>query len=279
VDYDNRLTTVSGAATATYKYDYQGRRTGKTVGASSAYVYDGLNLVQETGASPADYLFGPGIDVPLAMSRGGQGYFFVTDAIGSVVAITNSVGSVQNTYLNDAWGQMRSQTGSLANPFGYTAREMGEAGSLFYRFRYYSPGIGRFLAEDPLVSAVPVTYATGLLSRPLEFPPYAYARNGPIARTDPLGLDVCQPFPDPNLDCVLRCQRSLSLNIGACSVGFSAASLACAIGASKCMITGQWYACAAYFAICEGAAYLAYRYCVAAAMDAYVNCLRGCNKK
>jgi REP element-mobilizing transposase RayT len=65
------------------------------------------------------------------MNRGGQVYYYETDALGSVNAVTDSSASVQNTYLYDAWGQVKNQTGSLANPFTYTSREVGEAvGSL-----------------------------------------------------------------------------------------------------------------------------------------------------
>jgi uncharacterized protein RhaS with RHS repeats len=115
--YDNRLSAISGAATAGYGYDYQGRRSGKTVsGATTTYLYDGLNLVSESGASSAYYLFGPGIDEPVAMSRGGQNSYYVTDALGSVNALTNSSGTVQNSYLYDAWGQTRNQTGLTSKP-------------------------------------------------------------------------------------------------------------------------------------------------------------------
>jgi RHS repeat-associated protein len=149
--YDNRLAGINGAATAGYGYDYQGRRSNKTVsGTGTTYLYDGLNLVWESSTTSAHYLFGPGIDEPIAMSRGGQVSYYATDALGSVNVLTNPFGAVQNSYLYDAWGQTRSQTGSVLNPFMYTSREAGEAATLFYRARYYAPGIGQFLAEDPL---------------------------------------------------------------------------------------------------------------------------------
>jgi RHS repeat-associated protein len=165
---DNRMVSISGAATASYVYDYQGRRSTKTVGSATTYLYDGLNLVREAGASSADYLFGPGIDEPLAMSRAGQVYYYETDALGSVNAVTNSSATVQNTYLYDAWGQVKTQTGSLANPFAHTSREIGEASLNFYRARYYSPGVGRFLQEDPLRFTSPSDYAY-VLNRPTLF--------------------------------------------------------------------------------------------------------------
>lgn len=107
-NYFDQLTSITGGVTASYGYDHQGRRTFKTVtGATTRYLYDGLNLVRETGAATADYLFGPGIDEPLAMSRAGQAYYYATDALGSVNLVTNAAGAVQNRYLHDAWGLLR----------------------------------------------------------------------------------------------------------------------------------------------------------------------------
>jgi RHS repeat-associated protein len=183
-NHEVQLTGISGAETASYGYDYQGRRRSKTVGGvTTRYLYDGLNLIGELGASPADYLFGSGIDEPLAMSRGGQVSYYASDALGSVNALTNSSGAVQNTYLYDAWSQTRSQTGSVANPFTYTARETGENGTLFYRARYLNPSAGRFLAEDP------IGFDGGMNL-------YTYVGGDPVQFNDPWGLVAqfcCRP--------------------------------------------------------------------------------------
>jgi len=187
-DFELRMTSISG--TSSYAYDYQGRRSKRTVGsATNTYLYDGLNLIQEGGGTSADYMVGPGIDEPLAMSRGGQIYYYAVDGLGSATAVTNASGTVQNSYLYDAWGQIRSQTGSLANPFTYTAREAGEASTMFYRARYYQPSIGRFLQEDPDWGAQLRSFAP----RPSA---YAAMLSNPVGYTDPSGLDVrtcCRP--------------------------------------------------------------------------------------
>jgi hypothetical protein len=46
-------------------------------------------------------------------------YFYHHDQLGSVRALTNSSGVVQNTYDYDAYGKVTSSTGSVYNPFGY----------------------------------------------------------------------------------------------------------------------------------------------------------------
>lgn len=149
-DYDNRMTIHNGPGlTATYQYDYIGRRGKKVVsGASTTYLYDGQNLIREIGTTTADYLFGPGIDEPLAMSRTGVTYYYNADGLGSINVLNDSPGTVQNKYALDAWGVVKSQTTPVSNPFTYTAREAGEAGLMYYRARYYNPSVGRFVSED-----------------------------------------------------------------------------------------------------------------------------------
>jgi len=181
-DQQDHLASLSGSVTAAYGYDYHGRRRSKTTGGISyGYLYDGLNMIQEQSSSNADFLFGPGMDEPLAMRRNGQIYYYAVDGLGSVVGVTNASGTVQNAYLYDAWGQLRNQTGSLANPFTYTARELGEGGTWFYRARYYQPSVGRFVSEDPIRRRRP--YSVNAL--------YLYGRSSPTAFIDPLGLDEC----------------------------------------------------------------------------------------
>ncbi|MFY9551761.1 MAG: RHS repeat-associated core domain-containing protein, partial [Thermoanaerobaculia bacterium] len=205
---EDQMTGITG--TSSYVYDYQGRRSSKTVGAStSTYLYDGANLIQEAGATPADYLFGPGIDEPLAMRRGGSTYYYDVDGLGSVTLVTDSGGTVQDKYLYDTWGQIRSSTTPVANPFGYTSREFGEAQTMFYRARYYQPAVGRFLSEDPIAADAPSLFGGAGL--------YAYVSNDPIDYLDPDGLFEVKkgvPRPSPILVPFLHClERALGLPI------------------------------------------------------------------
>ncbi|MFN7987708.1 MAG: RHS repeat-associated core domain-containing protein [Thermoanaerobaculia bacterium] len=186
-DPENRLKTITGPENSTYTYDYQGRRTSKTVGGvTTTYLYDGLNLVSETtGGQTTYFLNGPGIDEPLAMSRAGAVSYFSVDGLGSVVATNDPSGTVTHSVVFDAWGNVRAETGTRTHPFTYTGREVGEAAFHFYRARFYQPSIGRFIQEDPL----------GFLSGPNRF---GYVRGNPTRAGDPLGLfdwvrDVLEP--------------------------------------------------------------------------------------
>jgi len=77
---------------------------------------------------------------------------------------------------------LTASTGSLVNPFRYTARESdAETGLYYYRARYYDPGAGRFLSEDPLRFRVGINH-------------YRYVRNNPVNLTDPTGLYQLKGF-------------------------------------------------------------------------------------
>jgi RHS repeat-associated protein len=175
-DVDNRQASISGATTASYTYDYQGRRAGKTVsGVTSTYLYDGLNLVRETvGGTPAEYAFGPGIDEPLAQYRSGTISYFDADALGTVAVTNDPAGNATLSTTFDAWGVTRNETGTRYQPFTYTGREVAEAGLLFYRARFLQTGVGRFTQEDPIRLE-----GTGS---------YYYAVNAPVVFRDPEGL-------------------------------------------------------------------------------------------
>lgn len=176
---DDRMTAMAGAEVATYTYDYIGRRTSKTVGGTTVtYLYNGQNLVGERGGFIADYLFGPGIDEPLATTRSGSTYYYNADGLGSATIVNDPAGTVQNKYVFDAWGVTRSQTSPVANPFGYTSREFAEAGSMYYRARYYQPSIGKFIGEDQM------RFNGG-------FNFYTYVENKPVLFADPFGLKCC----------------------------------------------------------------------------------------
>ncbi len=181
-DYEHRMSAIAGSTTASYSFDYQGRRTAKSASATTSYIYKSRDLVAEVGASTSEYLFGPGIDEPLARYGNGTVQYYSADGTGSVIALSESNGDAQQNYVFDVWGRERSRDGTVLNPFGYTAREFGDFGSTeFYRARIYDPSIGRFLSEDP------IRFRGGVNL-------YAYVRGNPVSLNDPLGYgDVWEP--------------------------------------------------------------------------------------
>jgi RHS repeat-associated protein len=182
-DFENRMSSVTlpgTGGTVTFKYDPFGRRIYKSSSsATSIYAYDGDNLIEETNATGsvvARYEQTQNIDEPLAMLRSSATSYFHADGLGSITSLSNSAGSIANTYAYDSFGKLTASTGSLVNPFQYTARESDpETGLYYYRARYYDPSAGRFLNEDP------VNYRGGSL----DF--YGYTHNSPSNFTDPSG--------------------------------------------------------------------------------------------
>jgi RHS repeat-associated protein len=168
----------------TFKYDPFGRRIQKaftvnSVTTTTNYLYDGPDVIEEMDASGnqvARYSMGIAIDEPLAMTRGGVTSFYEADGLGSITSLTNSSGTITDSYTYDSFGQM-TFSGSTTNPFRYTGREWdSETGLYYYRARYYNPQAGRFISEDPL------KFGGGDANF------YAYVGNSPAKFRDPAGL-------------------------------------------------------------------------------------------
>jgi len=191
---ENRLVKVnlSNNDMIEYAYGPLGRRLMKSVnGTRTEFRYDGQDLIFEMDDQDSitvSYTYGPGIDQPLMMHRNDKNYYYLTDGLGSVTAITDSVGDVLQEYSYSVFGEILEQTAdSIENRFTYTAREWDqEIGLYYYRNRFYNPQIGRFISEDP------IGFGGGSYNL------YRYVDNNPLNWIDPLGLKkvkgivVCQ---------------------------------------------------------------------------------------
>jgi RHS repeat-associated protein len=153
-DARNHLSAISGGVSASFVYDPSGRRMNKTIGGTmTQFLYDGLNPVQELdGASPpnvtANLLTGLGIDEYFTRTDSSGTANFLTDNLGSVIALANSSSSIATSYTYEPFGNV-TVNGSNGNPYQFTGRENDGTGLYFYRVRYYSPTYQRFIAQDP----------------------------------------------------------------------------------------------------------------------------------
>jgi RHS repeat-associated protein len=107
------------------------------------------------------------------------GPWYIGDALGSVRQTLDDAGAVLGSVQYDPWGV---PTAGTPQPFGFTG-ELHRAGQVYLRARWYAPGQGRFVSEDPFA---------GFLELPYSLHAYQYGYSNPVRWTDPSGR-----HPDP----------------------------------------------------------------------------------
>ncbi|MCQ9376445.1 hypothetical protein NMQ14_19585, partial [Methyloversatilis sp. XJ19-13] len=108
-------------------------------------------------------------------------YFFQHDHLMGVVAQTKPNGGTQATMAYRPFGEPLAETGTPVGRQRYTGREDDGTGLMYYRARYYDPGFGGFISEDPLKFRAGPNF-------------YAYVDNNPINGNDPSGLNPVTKF-------------------------------------------------------------------------------------
>jgi RHS repeat-associated protein len=187
-DSDNRLKSMSGGA-VTIVYDGDGKRVAKTVnGVMTHYLVDDLNptgyaqVVEETvnGSAQRSYSYGlQRIDEIQLVNSAWTLSFYGYDGFGNVRQLTNSAGSVTDTYDYDAFGNELNHTGSTPNNYLYRGEQYDSDIGLYYlRARYYNPLSGRFMSRDP---------EDGHMTDPSTLHKYMYAGGDPVNLADPTG--------------------------------------------------------------------------------------------
>jgi len=113
------------------------------------------------------------------MNRGEVMPYYLADGLGTVRALADSTGTVDQTYQYSVFGEITRQRGSVENPSTSTAHEWEpEAGLYRHRARWYDAGVVRFLSEDPIR---PHSIDADLLR---------YGCNSPATYTGPVGLEA-----------------------------------------------------------------------------------------
>ena len=174
--YDNwnRMTAYAadGKQTA-YAYNGAGQRTEKTTdGQTTRFYWDRGYIADEIGAENAiNYIGAQGV---FARKAGSETSYMMKNAHGDVTAQVSG-GAVTRRYDYDAYGAEKAPAPADANPFRYCGEYYdAESGQIYLRARYYAPGVGRFLTEDPARAGLNW---------------YVYCGNNPVMFVDPSGLD------------------------------------------------------------------------------------------
>ena len=138
-DFENRLTQAvvpgTSGGTTTFRYDPFGRRIQKSgpLGTTN-YLYDGPTLVLEvndSGSVFARYAPGWNLDEPLSESLLGSTSYYAMDGLGSVTSLSNSAGTLADSYAYDSFGKLVTSSGTLINRFQYAAREFDAETGLY----------------------------------------------------------------------------------------------------------------------------------------------------
>ncbi len=222
-DGANRLVEVQvpGVPVNRFKYDALGRRVYRTGSGGEAWTLylaeDALLELDGAGNLVRGFVHGEGIDNPLALldhGDTGNAYFYHTDALGSVIAMSGPGGEVANAYSYGSFGELQVTQATVTNDYTFTGRRHdADIDSYHFRARQYDPKLGRFLQPDPrtpssfeqlrtsLAAAMPAMADTleELLSIPQALNPYAYVMNNPLNLVDPSGEGICDaasPIPD-----------------------------------------------------------------------------------
>jgi len=182
--YELTEVKTNGVTAEKYDYDALGRRARIIAGTTTnTFVYAGPHIVAEwsNNVLARSYSHGPGVDNILSMTTYGAAtntYFYIKDAIGSVHALVNTNGAVVEQYRYTAWGEVTvlSSNGTVlaasayGNRFTWQGREVSySTGLIFFRSRYYSASLGRWLSKDQIGINGGINLYQAFASNPVNF--------------------------------------------------------------------------------------------------------------
>ena len=111
------------------------------------YYLDGGNVVGEkTGTGITNYLQGSNL---ISETSGSTTQYYLHNAHGDVVNLTDSTGASIKAYAYDAFGNEKNQLASDTNPFRYCGEYLDrETNEYYLKARYYDSSVGRFRQAD-----------------------------------------------------------------------------------------------------------------------------------
>ena len=159
--------------TVNFAYDGLGRRIEKRVSGEKnsrrSFIYDGQNILKEYDTTNSTiknktYIGTRRVDDNLFFIdhiKNNQPSFYHKDHLGSISAITDKDGNIEQRMFYSAFGEITKIEDKNRNkltinqaidqPFYYTGRELDHTlGLYYYRARHYDPVTGRFNQMDPI---------------------------------------------------------------------------------------------------------------------------------
>ncbi|WP_183061914.1 RHS repeat domain-containing protein [Motilibacter peucedani] len=151
-------TSTAGTGGTTVPFTYFGATNFERTGAGSTPFTNGVEGIAtftNSAGSTLAYTRMPN-GTPISMRQVTAGvvtsYYYLTDNLGSVIAMTDQNGAVVAKYGYDPAGNTRTVTGAQAsnNALRFTAGYRDSVTGLYkLGYRYYDPSLGRFTQPDP----------------------------------------------------------------------------------------------------------------------------------
>ena len=184
----NLESIVDGDNNYSYTYDENGIRKSKTVNSVTTYynTRNGVIISQSDGTNTMYFQYDTN-GVPLGFIYNGTQYFYMTNQMGDVIAITDANGEIIGNYEYNAWGSILAITGSNTdiantNPIRYRGYYYdNETGYYYLQSRYYDASICRFINADIFeIASITKNIIAGTNL-------FSYCNNNPINYSDPNG--------------------------------------------------------------------------------------------
>jgi RHS repeat-associated protein len=158
----------------------------RTTSGSSSFLTGLLGLTRQSGGSTLAFTRTPAGSL-VSMRSGTSHFYYIFDALGSVIALTDGSGAIAASYTYDPFGTTLTASGAQAsvNPFRFASGYFDSATGLTkFGDRYYDSSLGRWTQRDSIAGSIA---DPGNLNR------YVYAGDSPVNLTDPSGQAAFWP--------------------------------------------------------------------------------------
>jgi len=197
-DNASRLTGIDGITLA---YNGLSDLTSRTQGSAANHYYYNYAIGLKPIAAEMDegtkqflryYVWTPDgrLLYMIDSANGNKAYFYHFNRTGSTLALTDSTGTVVDSYAYTPYGQLLRHIGSSEQPFTFVGkwgvRQEGAGSSLYHmRARYYDADTAQFISREPIWPEI---------GNPRQLNPYQYAVNEPIGTIDITGRAPLLPY-------------------------------------------------------------------------------------